>query len=137
MICYLLDTHVCMKYLKGQAAAVRDHLLAIPLTEVAVCSLMKSKLFYGATRNNSSTWILKRQQEFLHKFFSLLFVTKVAFSLGQLRAKIAPSKTPTDTDDLQISAITLANDLILVTRNAQGFEKLEGLHIADWEVEYE
>lgn len=36
--------------------------------------------------------------------------------------------------DLQIAAIALANNLILVTHNMGEFSRVEGLQIEDWEL---
>jgi tRNA(fMet)-specific endonuclease VapC len=35
--------------------------------------------------------------------------------------------------DLQIAAIALANNLILVTHNTREFERVEGLNLEDWQ----
>jgi len=35
--------------------------------------------------------------------------------------------------DLQIAAIALANNLILVTHNTREFERVEGLKLEDWQ----
>ena len=47
---YLLDTNVCVRFLNGRSAAVRDRLLAISTDDMAVCSVVKAELFYGAMR---------------------------------------------------------------------------------------
>jgi tRNA(fMet)-specific endonuclease VapC len=35
--------------------------------------------------------------------------------------------------DLQVAAIALANNLILVTHNTREFERVEGLNLEDWQ----
>ena len=41
--------------------------------------------------------------------------------------------TPIGAYDLQIAAIALANNLILVTHNTREFERVDGLQLEDWE----
>lgn len=43
--------------------------------------------------------------------------------------------TPIRPYDLQIAAIALANNLILVTHNIREFSRVEGLKIEDWEAD--
>ncbi len=43
--------------------------------------------------------------------------------------------TPIEPYDLQIAAIALANNLILVTHNVREFSRVEGLKIEDWEAD--
>ena len=45
---YLLDTNVCVMYLNGRSTSVRERLLSVPLEDIAVCSVVKAELFYGA-----------------------------------------------------------------------------------------
>lgn len=63
------------------------------------------------------------------KGFSLLPVTEGAWmrfrALQAQRIKVRPA-------DLRIAAIALENDVILVTRNTQDFERVPGLTIENW-----
>ncbi|MEO0521265.1 MAG: PIN domain-containing protein [Cyanobacteria bacterium P01_A01_bin.116] len=63
---YLLDTNVCVVYLNGRSSSVRDRLLAPPAEEMAVCSVVKAELLYGAFRSNHPQRPLERQQAFPH-----------------------------------------------------------------------
>jgi tRNA(fMet)-specific endonuclease VapC len=54
----------------------------------------------------------------------------VVFALNELGLG-----TPIGAYDLQIAAIALANNLILVTHNVNEFSRVEGLQIEDWEAE--
>ena len=131
---YLLDTNVCVVYLNGRSPSVRDRLLATPVEEIAVCSVVKAELFYGACRSNNPKRTLERQQAFLSRFISLPFEDEAALLAGQIRAKLASAGTPIGSYDLQIAAIALANNLTLVTHNIREFERIDGLRIEDWEV---
>lgn len=132
---YLLDTNVCVMYLNGRSTSVRDRLLSVPLEDMAVCSVVKAELFYGALRSNNPTRSLERQQEFLGRFASLPFGDEAASVCGQIRERLASAGTPIGAYDLQIAAIALANNLTLVTHNTREFERVEGLQVEDWEVE--
>jgi tRNA(fMet)-specific endonuclease VapC len=132
---YLLDTNVCVMYLNGRSVAVRDRLLATPLEEMAVCSVVKAEMFYGAMRSHNPTRTLERQRSFLEQFASLPFGDEAAIVFGQIRARLASAGTPIGAYDLQIAAISLANNLTLVTHNTREFGRVAGLQIEDWEVE--
>lgn len=132
---YLLDTNVCVVYLNGRSASVRDRLLATPAEEIAVCSVVKAELFYGAFRSNNPKRTSERQQAFLSRFVSLPFDDEGALLAGQIRAKLASAGTPIGSYDLQIAAIALANNLILVTHNTREFERVDELRVEDWEIE--
>lgn len=132
---YLLDTNVCVMYLNGRSTLVRDRLHSVSLEEMAVCSIVKAELFYGALRSNNPTRTLERQQNFLASFVSLPFDDEVAFVCGQIRARLANAETPIGACDLLIAAISLANNLTLVTHNTREFGRVDGLQVEDWEVE--
>ncbi len=132
---YLLDTNVCVMYLNGRSISVRDRLHSISLEEMAVCSIVKAELFYGAMRSNNPTRTLERQQNFLASFVSLPFDDEVALVCGQIRARLASAGTPIGTCDLLIAAIALTNNLTLVTHNTRELERVDGLQIEDWEIE--
>ena len=132
---YLLDTNVCVMYLNGRSVSVRDRLHSISMEEMAVCSIVKAELCYGAMRSNNPTQTLKRQQRFLLNFASLPFDDEAAIICGQIRARLASAGTPIGACDLLIAAIALANNLTLVTHNTREFERVEGLQVEDWEVE--
>jgi tRNA(fMet)-specific endonuclease VapC len=132
---YLLDTNVCAMYLNGRSALVRDRILSTPSNEMAVCSVVKTELFYGAMRSNNPNRTLERQQNFLGRFVSLPFGDEAALIGGQVRARLASSGTPIGSYDLLIAAIALAHNLTLVTHNIREFERAERLLLEDWEGE--
>ncbi|NET59211.1 MAG: type II toxin-antitoxin system VapC family toxin [Symploca sp. SIO2E6] len=131
---YLLDTNVCIKFLNGRPEQLRQRFLRTDRQDIAVCSVVKAELFYGAMRSNdpTSAWAIQRQ--FLEAFVSLPLDDLAALIAGRVRAQLANVGTPIGIHDLLIASIALANDLILVTHNTREFERVEGLEIEDWEL---
>ncbi len=103
---YLLDTNVCVRFLNGRSPAVRDRLLATSTNNMAVCSVVKSELFYGAMRSNNPLRTLERQQNFLSRFVSLPFGDESAILSGRIRAQLANAGTPIGPYDLQSIALS-------------------------------
>jgi len=132
---YLLDTNVCARYLNGRSEAVRERIRATNRQDIAVCSVVKAELFYGAMRSNNPQKTLANQQQFLNLFVSLPFDDNVALIYGEIRAQLTALGTPIGPNDFQIAAIALSNNLILVTHNVREFSRVNGLQIEDWEEE--
>ena len=132
---YLLNTNVCIIYLKGKNSHLKQKLENMPLSEIAVCSVVKGELFYGSLRSANPERNLRLQQEFLSQFVSLLFDDQSALVFGEIRAQLAANGTPIGAYDLQIAAIALANNLILVTHNTKEFSRIPQLQLEDWEME--
>jgi tRNA(fMet)-specific endonuclease VapC len=98
---------------------------------MAVCSVVKAELFYGALRSNNPTQTWERQQEFLGRFASLSFGDEASIACGQISARLASAGTPIGAYDLQIAAMALVNILTLATHNTLEFERIDGLQVED------
>jgi tRNA(fMet)-specific endonuclease VapC len=131
---YLLDTNVCARYLNGKSLAIRQRLRSTNLADIAVCSVVKGELFYGAMKSNNLEKTLDRQQEFLKLFVSLPFDDDASFIYGRIRAELSAKGIIIGANDLQIAAIAMVNNLILVTHNVREFSRVNGLRFEDWEV---
>jgi tRNA(fMet)-specific endonuclease VapC len=133
-VIYLLDTNVCVQYLNGRSEAIRERIQQTDADDIAVCSIVKAELFYGAQRSQHLERTLARQQQFLNLFLSLPFDDEAAMIYGRICANLAAQGTPIGSNDVQIAAIAFANDLTLVTHNTNEFSRVEGLPLEDWEL---
>ena len=131
---YLLDTNTCIQYLNGRSSFVIEKFKQKKPTDIAVCDIVKSELFYGAYKSQRKKENLQVVHDFLDEFVSLPFDGKAALKTGQIRAELAIKGTPIGAYDLQIAAIALVHDLILITHNIKEFSRVEGLRYEDWEV---
>ena len=130
---YLLDTNVCVRYLNGRALSVRQKLTMLSQEEIAVCSIVKADLFYGAMKSLDSVRTLTRQKAFIDRFVSFPFDDHCAEIYGHLRHQLEKHGTPIGPQDMMIAAIALANNLTLVTHNTREFSRIEGMQVEDWE----
>jgi len=133
-VIYLPDTNVCIKYINQKDSPILRKLRSIPRQDVVLCDIVKFELYYGAYKSTRQ----EKNLAILHEFFSefvqcLPFDEQAIIKAAQIRAQLAAKGTPIGPYDLQIAAIALVNDLILVTHNTREFSRIEGLVIEDWE----
>jgi tRNA(fMet)-specific endonuclease VapC len=131
---YLIDTNVCVVYLNNPQSAVAQQLRANRQQDVAICSVVKSELFFGAMKSQRPQQTLEKQQLFVAAFHSFPFDDKAALIFGKIRAELQRQGKPIGPYDTQIAAIALANDLTLVTHNTDEFSRINGLRLTDWEI---
>jgi tRNA(fMet)-specific endonuclease VapC len=130
---YLLDTNTCIAYLNGRAVGVRRRLQGLPPNEVALCSVVKAELLYGARKSTNPPTVLAKLRRFFTPFISLPFDDAAAQAYGTIRADLEQVGKPIGPNDLMIAAIALACGLTLVTHNTGEFQRVPGLTIEDWE----
>lgn len=128
----LLDTNVCVAFLNGSAATVRDKLLSMSPREVRLCSVVKAELLYGARKSKRVSDNLMRLMQFFATFDSLPFDDLAAEHYGMLRAQLEAAGTPIGANDMMIAATALASDSTLVTRNQSEFLRVTGLSVETW-----
>lgn len=132
---YLLDTNTCIRYLNGRSPAIKAHFATVQPEDIAVCSVVKAELFYGALRSGRPAENLQHQERFVSRFVSLPFDDLAAEVYGRIRADLEKMGQPIGPNDLFIAAIALAHNLTLVTHNTREFSRVKNLQIADWEAE--
>ena len=91
---YLLDTNVCIVYLRGKSLSVNERFKSLKRGNIAVCSIVKAELFYGSMRSNNPKKAFQVQETFLNQFISLPFDDKCALVYGKVRSQLANAGTP-------------------------------------------
>ncbi|MAS35693.1 MAG: VapC toxin family PIN domain ribonuclease [Anaerolineaceae bacterium] len=132
---YLLDTNACIRYLNGRAPLLIQKLATVPRMDVVVSAVTKAEMFYGAERSQTPQRSRQKQEAFFAQMVSLSFDDNAADYYAMIRATLEKRGTPISHPDLQIAAIALTHDLILVTHNVREFSRVNDLKIEDWEAE--
>jgi len=132
---YLPDTNVWINHLNPAPSSVRAKLSACPPSQIALCDVVKAELYYGAYKSARQEENLTLLETLFSEFASFAFDGEAAQIFGNIRADLARKGTPIGPYDLQIAAVALANDCILVTHNTGEFSRIAGLKLEDWEAE--
>lgn len=130
---YLPGTNVWINHLNPAPSIVKTRLSAHPPSQITLCDVVKAELYYGAFKSARQDANLSILDTLFSGFMSFSFDGKAARIVGDIRADLARKGTPIGPYDLQIAAIALANDCILITHNTGEFSRIAGLKLEDWE----
>lgn len=131
---YLLDTNVCIRLLNDAHPGMLSQFSAHSPTDIALCSVVKAELLFGARRSARVEENLQRLKLFFSPLNSLPFDDLCAEHYAVIRADLHAQGKPIGPNDLLIAAIARAHDAVLVTHNTGEFGRVIGLRMEDWEV---
>lgn len=132
---YLLDTNVCIRLLNRADARMEQRFRASSPFEIALCSVVKAELLYGAHRSTRVDANLQRLRLFFSPLASLPFDDRCVETYAMIRTDLAVQGKPIGPNDLMIAAIARANQATLVTHNKGEFGRVAGLQLEDWQTE--
>ncbi|MEH2157748.1 PIN domain-containing protein [Nostoc sp.] len=119
--------------LNSPSSPVTQKTLLIPSREIYICTVVYSKLYYGAYKSTNVNRNLTHLENLFAEFADLPLDRQAPKIAGNIRARLNALGTPIGANDLLIAAIALANSLTLVTHNTREFSRIDGLKYEDWE----
>jgi tRNA(fMet)-specific endonuclease VapC len=130
---YLLDTNVCIRFLNGSSQSVLKQFQSRSPSEIAVCSIVKAELIFGARNSQRVDANLQILKLFFSPLQSLPFDDSCADEYGLIRADLTAQGQLIGPNDILIAAVARAFGAVLVTHNAREFSRISGLMLDDWE----
>jgi tRNA(fMet)-specific endonuclease VapC len=128
---YLLDTNTASYIIKGNVPRVRQHLLTVPPSDVAISVITEAELRFGARRLGSAARISALVEEFIKYVEIRSWDSAAAREYALLRAAMEKSGTPIGNLDLMIAAHALALGIVLVSSD-RVFQRVTGIKVEDW-----
>lgn len=128
----LLDTNVCVAILNGKDPALRERVKSRSKGELAICSVVKAELIYGATKSEKRAQNEQRLRILFAELESYPFDDEAATQYGVLRTALERIGTTVGGNDLMIASIALTHRLTLITRNEREFAMVPFLQIEAW-----
>lgn len=130
---YLLDSNVCIHLLNERHPSIEQNFLSRSPFEIALCSIVKAELFFGARKSQRVDANLQRLQLFFVPLASLPFDDRCADEYGLIRADLTAQGRLIGPNDMLIAAVARVHNAVLVTHNTIEFCRIQGLRLDDWE----
>ncbi len=127
---YLLDTNICIFYLKGRFdldTKVRN----VGVENCFISEITVAELKFGAENSEH----VERNRSVVTNLLSVFQVIPVFGSLdvyAKEKARLRKRGDLIDDFDLLIGATAIANELIMVTNNTKHFVRMDGMILEDW-----
>ena len=127
---YLLDTNICIYFLKGQLD-LHQQIEKVGIENCYISEITIAELKYGVEKNvqkEKNRLILEKFQE----KFSILPIFTSLDTYAKEKARLKTKGKTLDEFDLLIGSTAITNSLTLATRNVSDFDRLENIKIEDW-----
>ena len=131
---YLFDTDAITNILKPRPNEVLlQKLSRLTQREQYISTITIFEIVYGAMRSSRPEFHLKNLKEVLLPSVNIVgFDTKAAYICGRIRANLEHRGQTISLADMEIAAITIANDFTLITGNTKHFKRVTGLKLENW-----
>jgi len=128
---YLLDTNICVYWLKGNEH-IEQKVLSVGIDTISISFINVSELYYGAYKSqrvDQNLAIIRRLTERLNVVESDEAISE---AFGSLKASLENAGMIIDDADIYIAACARVYGLTLVTNNTKHFRRLKGLKLDNW-----
>lgn len=127
---YLLDTNICIFFLKGKYN-LNMKLKQVGLQNCCISEITLAELKYGAECSDRVSEN-KEMIDGLTKELTILPIFNALNIYAKEKARLRKSGKMLDDFDLLIGATANANNLILVTENERHMERISKIKIENW-----
>lgn len=131
---YLLDTNICIFFLKGKFELI-DKIASVGLENCYVSEITVAEMRFGAS--NSEKIVENRHK--IDAFEADIIVVPIYPALdlyANEKARLRKMGTPIDNFDLLIGVTSVVNDFVMVTNNTQHFARIQQITLEDWSKNY-
>ena len=129
---YMLDTNVCIDYMRGTDQGIKNRILACKEDELCISSITLSELLYGVNRSSNPVKNRNALYKLLVKIEVIDYGTEASEFYGIIRNELVRRGMVIGALDMLIAAHAMSNKLVLITHNTAEFGRISGLEIEDW-----
>lgn len=131
---YLFDTDTISNILKrSPSETLLNRLKSIPVGEQFISTITVAEIVYGAMKSEHPKRHLYNLDNILLPAVNVInFDSSAAFQAGCIRAELEKKGEPLSFTDIQIAAIAIAHNMLLVTGNLRHFLRIKDLRVENW-----
>lgn len=131
MTCYVLDSDMCIYWLKGNER-VRQRVTEVGPDRLNLTIITLAELKFGAYNSQRVKENLESIHNFSRKVKVLPLNPYAAGKFGAIKAQLRREGRIIEDLDILIAAITLSHDGVLVTNNTEHFSRIADLKYENW-----
>lgn len=127
---YLIDTNICIYYIKGQFELKKKFETVDP-DNCFISEITLAELMYGVENSEKK----EKNRKTLDNFLTGVKIVPIFHSLdvyAKEKARLRRSGTPIDEFDLLIGVTSVTHNLTMVTNNTEHFKRIKGIVLEDW-----
>src|SRR5437870_7917437 len=131
---FLLDTNILSEPIRPRPdSLVMQRWKQARVADLHVCVISLMELRFGSARSSKPAALWERiQREVLARCTVLPFTEEHALLAGEMQASLARSGTGIEWRDIMIAAVSLHENLTLVTHNTRHLGRVVGLRLENW-----
>lgn len=129
-----IDTDAISNIFKKRPAPnLVRHLQEVPPDAQFITTITVAEIVYGVKKSKRPEYHLNNLRQLLLKEIAVLdFDLPAAYLAGQIRAHLERAGTRLAWPDIQIAAIALVHELLLITGKTRHFARIPGLRVENW-----
>lgn len=127
---YLLDTNICVFYLKGKYDLLTK-IEKIGRQHCFISEITVAELLYGASCSNDKERVLSEVNRFINQF-EVLPIYESLSTFADAKAQLRKEGILIDNFDLLIGVTAIHHKLIMVTENVKHLNRLPQIKIENW-----
>ena len=127
---YLIDTNICVYYIKGKYGLKKKFEKADP-DNCFISEITLAELKFGVENSEQK----EKNQEALDNFLTGIKIVPIFHSLdlyAKEKARLRKAGITIDDFDLLIGVTAVNQNLTMVTNNKSHFNRIKGISIEDW-----
>lgn len=127
---YLLDTNICIYFLKGQSN-IDKKLKSVGVENCFISEITVAELKFGAENSVQKEKNRKVIENFIDSI-QILPIISCLDTYAKEKARLRKKGLTIDEFDLLIGSSSIENNMVLVTRNVKHFSRLKNCTIENW-----
>ena len=127
---YLLDTNICIFYMKGRYQ-LDEKIAKVGQNNCYISEITVAELLFGAARSANKEKHLKQIASFIGQF-KILPIYNTLSVFADKKAELYANGQPIDDFDILIGATAIYHKLVMITENVKHLNHLSSIKIENW-----
>lgn len=127
---YLLDTNICIYFIKGQYE-LNKKIVEVGEQNCFISEITVAELKYGIENSKTVEAMRKIVEAFIPKF-AIIPIFNSLNIYAKEKARLRKLGLLIDDFDILIGSTSIANEMVMVTNNVAHYNRLDNIIIEDW-----